>query len=283
MCGRFTHKLTWDQLVTLYRLTAPRGGLDLKPRYNIAPTQTVPIVRLDQDGNRELAMLRWGLIPSWAKDDKIAYKTINARAETVESAPAFRAAFKKRRCLVPASGFYEWKKLEDGSKQPYLIGVRDGAPFSFAGLWEKWDKGEAPVETFTIITGEPNSLVADLHNRTPVILDPDDYDAWLTAADTAIPQAMLQPFPAQIMTAFPLSKRVNSAKNDTPDCAVTIPGIVELFPVNALSMLRRTESDAVGQIGIGHLRHVGTTSLCVAPSRASRPRDSATAQLRVSR
>jgi len=222
MCGRFTARLTWQQLHDLYNITAPDIGprqneLDLKPRYNVAPSQKVPIVRLDKDGNRELAMLRWGLIPFWAKDDRIGYKTINARAETVATAPSFRAAFKKRRCLVPASGFYEWKKFEDGSKQPYLIQMRDGAPFSFAGLWERWDKAEAPVETFTIITGEPNSLVAELHDRMPVILDPDDYEAWLAAADTAIPQAMLQPFPAQLMTAFPVSKRVNSPKNDDPD------------------------------------------------------------------
>jgi len=136
------------------------------------------------------------------------------------TAPAFRAVFKRRRCLIPASGFYEWKKLDDG-KQPYFISMRDGAPFAFAGLWERWDKGDAPVETFTIITGEPNSLVAQLYDRMPVILNPDDYEAWLTAADTAIPQALLQPFPAQLMTAFPVSKRVNNAKND--DAAVMEP------------------------------------------------------------
>jgi len=219
MCGRFTARLTWQQLHDLYNITAPDIGprqdeLDLKPRYNVAPTQVMPVRRLNADGQREIAMLRWGVIPAWAKDEKIAYKTINARAETVATAPAFRAAFRKRRCLVPASGFYEWKKLEDGGKQPYLIQMRDGSPFSFAGLWERWEKGEAPVETFTIITGEPNSLAAEIHNRMPVILDRDDYDAWLTATDTAIPQAMLQPFPAQLMTAFPVSKRVNSPKND---------------------------------------------------------------------
>jgi len=227
MCGRFTHRLTWQQIRDLPNITVPNigprhGELDLKPRYNVAPTQMVPVVRLDKDGNRELAMLRWGLIPAWAKDDKIANKTIKARAETVATAPAFRAAFKKRRCLVLNSGFYEWRKLEDRSKQPYLIAMRDGSPFSFAGLWERWEKGDAPVETFTIITGEPNSLVADLHNRMPVILDPDDYDAWLSAADTAIPQAMLQPFPAQLMTAFPVSKRVNSPKHDDADLIAPI-------------------------------------------------------------
>jgi putative SOS response-associated peptidase YedK len=216
MCGRFTHRLTWKQLHDLYNITVPDTGpreIDLKPRYNVAPTDVMPVCRLNRAGQREIAMLRWGLIPYWATDPKIAHKTINARAETVATAPAFREAFKQRRCLVPASGFYEWKKV-DGDKQPYLIGMRDAAPFSFAGLWERWHKGGAPIETFTIITGEPNSLVADLHNRMPVILDPDDYDAWLTAADTAIPQAMLQPFPAQLMAAFPVSKRVSSPKND---------------------------------------------------------------------
>jgi putative SOS response-associated peptidase YedK len=222
MCGRFTAKLTWQQLHDLYEIGPPQSppdGLELKFRYNIAPTQTVPIVRLNSGGRREIAFLRWGLIPFWSKDAKIAYRTINARAETVATAPAFRAAFKKRRCLVPASGFYEWKKLADGDKQPYFIGMGDGAPFSFAGLWERWDKGETPVETFTIMTGEPNSLVAPLHNRMPVILEPDHYDAWLTATDTAIPQALLQPFPAQLMTAYRVSKRVNNARND--DAAMT--------------------------------------------------------------
>jgi putative SOS response-associated peptidase YedK len=224
MCGRFTAKLTWQQLHDLYEIHAPDSApdeLDLKPRYNIAPTQTVPIVRLNSAGRREIALLRWGLIPFWSTDAKIAYRTINARAETVATAPAFRAAFKKRRCLVPASGFYEWKKLADGDKQPYYTGMRDGAPFAFAGLWERWDKGEAPVETFTIITGEPNSLLAELHDRMPVILDPDDYDAWLTAADTTIPQALLQPFPSQLMTAYPVSRRVNNARSD--DAAMMEP------------------------------------------------------------
>ncbi len=224
MCGRFTAKLTWQQLHDLYEIAppeSPQDELDLKPRYNIAPTQIVPVVRLNSAGRRELALLRWGLIPSWSKDVKIAYRAINARAETIATAPAFRAAFKKRRCLVPATGFYEWKKLDDGNKQPYFIGMRDGSSFAFAGLWERWDKGEALVETFTIITGEPNSLVAQLYDRMPVILDPNDYEAWLNAADTAIPQALLQPFPAQLMTAYPVNKRVNNVKND--DAGVTEP------------------------------------------------------------
>ena len=222
MCGRFTARLTWQQLHDLYEITAPdigprHGEPDPKPRYNVAPTDVMPLCRLNRSGRREIAMLRWGLIPYWATDPKIAYKTINARAETVATAPAFREAFKRRRCLVPASGFHEWKKLAGGGKQPYLIGMRDGSPFSFAGLWERWKKGETAIETFTIITGEPNSLVVDLHDRMPVILDPADYDAWLTGGDQAALQKMLQPFPAQLMTAYPVSTKVNSVKNDTPD------------------------------------------------------------------
>src|SRR5215468_4761743 len=151
MCGRFTHRLSWEQIRGLYQLTGPlpepgQGEFELEPRYNVAPTDVMPVCRLDRRGQREIAMLRWGLIPYWAADPKISYKTINARAETVATAPAFRAAFRNRRCLIPASGFFEWKKQPDGRKQPYLIEMRDGSPFSFAGLWERWNKGEAPVE-----------------------------------------------------------------------------------------------------------------------------------------
>src|SRR5262249_47085174 len=153
MCGRFTHRLTWEQVRGLYHLTDSRQPqLDLTPRYNAAPTDLLPVCRLDRSGQREMAILRWGLIPYWAKDENIGFKTINARAETVATASAFREAFKRRRCLVPANGFYEWKKLPGGRKQPYLIQMRDGSPFSFAGLWERWKKGETRIETFTIIT-----------------------------------------------------------------------------------------------------------------------------------
>jgi putative SOS response-associated peptidase YedK len=152
----------------------------------------------------------------------MGYKMINARAETVATAPSFRAAFKRRRCLIPTTGYYEWQKLEDGTKQPYLFTMRDGQPFSFAGLWERWDKDEEPIETCTIITGEPNSLAAEIHNRMPVIIEPGDYDAWLNATDTAIAQAMLQPFPSQLMHYFLVSKRVNSPKNDDRDLVTPI-------------------------------------------------------------
>jgi putative SOS response-associated peptidase YedK len=216
MCGRFASNLTWEQLHEIYGIAAPErmpAPPDLQPHYNIAPTQTVPVVRLNRAGRREIALLRWGLIPYWSKDAKIGARTINARAETVATAATFRGAFERRRCLVPANGFYEWRKL-GGDKQPYFVGLRDGAPLSFAGLWERWKTGETALETFTIITGEPNSLVAEIHDRMPVILDPADYDAWLNATDTAILQALLQPFPSQLMTAYPVSKRVNNARND---------------------------------------------------------------------
>jgi putative SOS response-associated peptidase YedK len=216
MCGRYRSPTTLDSMRELLRFLNELPQ-DIRPRYNAAPTDSLPVVRLDRSGNRELAMLRWGFIPFWAEDAKIGAKFINARAETVATAPAFRAAFRTRRCLVPAGGFYEWKKV-DGGRQPYHVGLRDGAPFAFAGLWERWNRGAVPIESFTIITGEPNSLVADLHDRMPAILDPEDYDAWLTATDTAIAAAMLQqPFPAQLMAAYPVSTKVNSVKNDTPD------------------------------------------------------------------
>ena len=231
MCGRFTHRLTWQQVHGLYHLTDPRQAeLDLKPRYNAAPTDVLPVCRLNRGGQREIAMLRWGLIPFWANDAKVGFKSINARAETVATAPAFRDAFKRHRCVVPANGFSEWKTLAGGGKQPYLIQIRDGAPFSFAGLWDRWSKGEAPIESFTIITGEPNALVADLHDRMPVILDPADYDGWLTGSDAAALQKMLQPFPAQLMSAYPVSTKVNSVRNDTPEVVEPLPAETHSSP-----------------------------------------------------
>ncbi len=215
MCGRFTYRLTWAQIVDLYRLTDKAEPLfSLAPRYNVAPSQRVPIIR-ERDGRREAALLRWGLIPSWAKDAAISYKTINARAETIATVPFFRAAFKARRCIIPASGFYEWQKTGT-RKQPYLIEAEDESPLSFAGLWERWDHGPEPLETFTIITTTPNELLAPIHDRMPVILDPADFDAWLTPGPSPIAQAILRPYPAERLRAFPISTRVNSTKNDDP-------------------------------------------------------------------
>ena len=222
MCGRFV-------LVAPGRMIAERFQLgkqpELQPRYNIAPSQTIAAIRLDPDsGDRRLSLLRWGLIPFWAKDIKIGYKMINARGETVPSKPAFRAAFKQRRCLIPASGFYEWKR-EKRKKQPFYFQVKDGPVFAFAGLWEHWEspEGEA-VESCTIITTEANSLLEPVHDRMPVILRERDYELWLDPATktSATLTSFLRPFPAEEMTAHPVSTLVNSPTNDVAECITPI-------------------------------------------------------------
>jgi len=214
MCGRFTHRLTWKQINELYGLTGAEP-MEFDPRYNMAPSQRAPVIRQREDGLREAVMMRWGLIPAWATDASIAYKTINARAETVATAPSYRAAFKTRRCIVPATGFYEWQKT-GGPKQPWLIEAIDGAPLSLAGLWERWAGGEQPVETFSIITTTPNELVATIHDRMPVILAPEDFDAWLKPEPLPAAAALLRPYPAHLMKACRIGTRGNSPKNDDP-------------------------------------------------------------------
>lgn len=167
MCGRFTLRVPAAELVEIFRLLRRP---DVQPRYNIAPTQPVAVVRRIDRG-RELSMLRWGLVPSWAKDPKIGARMINARAETVATKPAFRTALRRRRCLVPADGFYEWAKSAGGTKQPHYITRRDGRPFAFAGLWESWDGPDgSSIESCTIVTTEANDLVGRIHDRMPVIL-----------------------------------------------------------------------------------------------------------------
>lgn len=194
---------------------------DLQPRYNIAPTQPVAAVRLPEDGaDRELVMLHWGLIPFWAKDPRIGARMINARAETAADKPAFRAAFRRRRCLVPADGFYEWQK-QNGTKQPYYIHLQDGRPFAFAGLWERWrGEDDAVIESCTLLTTKPNELVRPLHNRMPVILHPHNYALWL---DPEVEQAdalrrLLDPFPSGEMEAYPVSRYVNAPQHEGPEC-----------------------------------------------------------------
>lgn len=195
------------------------GELDAEQRYNIAPTQSVAIVRPDESGRRSCAFARWGLIPSWSKDPKQVGMLINARAETVAEKPAFRSAFKKRRCLVLADGYYEWQALGK-KKQPYFIHRPDDAVFGFAGLWETWHGGDGPpVESCTIITTAANDGIGHVHDRMPVILDPREWDSWLApAADPAALQVLLRPFPANGLVAEPVSTLVNTAKNDVPEC-----------------------------------------------------------------
>jgi len=218
MCGRYSITTPVEALVRLFRFGGPPPNLP--PRYNVAPTQQVPIVRrAPADGERELAQVRWGLIPFWAKDAKIGYSLINARAEGVDTKPSFRAAFKSRRCLIPADGFYEWQK-KGGGKQPWRITLKDGEPFAFAGLWERWDKAPdgVPVESCTIVTTSANQLVRPLHDRMPVILAPDDYAAWLGEDEVREVTELLRPYPSEAIRAYPVRTVVNSPKNDGPEC-----------------------------------------------------------------
>ncbi|MFP6677912.1 MAG: SOS response-associated peptidase [Pirellulaceae bacterium] len=220
MCGRFT-------LRTPNRIIAQEFMLGAEPqlllRFNIAPTQDVAVVRLFE-GERVLTQMRWGLVPFWADDPSIGSRMINARGETIAEKPSFRNAYKKRRCLVVADGFYEWTKGKNG-KQPYFFHLPDHRPFAFAGLWESWDKGGlGPMESCTIVTTHANEQVRPLHHRMPVILEPSGYDGWL-ANDT--PQAdvadLLVPLPEGRLVIEPVSTRVNSPRNDDEVCTVVVP------------------------------------------------------------
>ncbi len=214
MCGRYA----------LYGpVSRLRGHFDVDfdaigfvPRYNVAPQQFAPIVR-ERDGAREVAMLRWGLLPSWAKDPAIATRLIQARVETAAEKPAFRSAFKARRCLVPADAFYEWAQTPAG-KQPYLVRLRSGEPLALAGLWERWRGPDGEVlDTYTILTTDANALIAPLHERMPVILPPESWALWLNPART--PQQVLPlalPYPAPALAMHPVARRVGNVRNDDP-------------------------------------------------------------------
>jgi putative SOS response-associated peptidase YedK len=217
MCGRYVSK-DEASLERYYNLT--RGGDDpFGPIYNAAPTLQLPIYRIHREHGPELVRLRWGLIPYWAKDPTIGVKTINARAETIDEKPAFKEAFRRRRCLVPMAGFYEWQKTPAG-KIPHFICPLNGELFNVAGLYERWrPKDGEPVETFTIVTTEANEAVAKLHDRMPVILDERDAAAWLdpTNEDTEQLNSLLKPCPSDEIRAYPVSTRVNSSKNEGPE------------------------------------------------------------------
>jgi len=218
MCGRFARKSTQEVLADWF-------GVELEdmpwfaPSFNVAPQSVQPVVRLSRDtGNREFALMRWGLVPAWAKDGKIGYSTINARSEEVASKPVFREAFKKRHCLIPADNFYEWMRLDGKSKRPYAIALNSGEPLAFAGLWESWRPKEGPpLETFTILTTSENELIRPIHDRMPVIVEPRDYDRWLDAGDPARPPVdLLRPYPAEKMLAWPVSGQVGNVRNNDP-------------------------------------------------------------------
>lgn len=228
MCGRFTLRATPEQIATLFDLeTVP----PVQPRYNIAPTQPVLIVRENpHTGVREATYVNWGLVPFWADDPKIGSRMINARAETAHEKPAFRAAFRYRRCLIPADGFYEWQKQPRGGKKPYLIGLADQGLFAFAGLWEHWERDGSVIESCTILTTGPNELVAPLHNRMPVILHPQDYAEWLdhTLQKPDPLRHLLRPFPADRMIAAPVSTHVNSPANEDARCVEPIGEVLRV-------------------------------------------------------
>ena len=222
MCGRFT--------LTQPAHVAAKFGLDnfapvepefYTPRFNVAPTQRIVVIPTS-DLQREARRMRWGLIPSWAKDASIGARLINARAESIESKPAFRGAFKQRRCLIPADGFYEWQQTPRG-RQPYRIVLTSGELFAFAGLWERWkDPAGEAVESCCIITCEPNALTAPFHDRMPVIIAPEDYETWLTGTPEQALR-LLRPYPAEQMRAYPVSAKVNRHANDTPELIDPLP------------------------------------------------------------
>jgi len=220
MCGRFTLTVDPDELQDAFPgLTLPADHPPT-PRYNIAPSQ--PVAVITNNGKNTLEFFRWGLIPSWAKDPAIGNRLINARAETLADKPSFRTAFKRRRCLIPADGFYEWRK-DPGGKTPMYVRLKSGDPFAFAGLWEAWHSPEdETLLTCTIITTTPNSLMEKIHDRMPVILKPDAYDRWLDPAEQEPGKlsGLLKPYPASHMTAYAVSKRVNKPENDSPELVV---------------------------------------------------------------
>lgn len=222
MCGRFARRSTQEVLADWF-------GVELEdmpwfaPTYNAAPQSVQPVLRLNRDtGQREIALARWGLVPFWAKDAKPGYSTINARAEEAAQKPAYREALKKRRCLIPADAFYEWRRpgpgMDPKDKQPFAIALKSGEPYALAGLWERWQPREGePLETFTILTTDPNELMDPIHNRMPVILEPRDYSRWLEPGDPARPPAdLLRPFPAEKMSAWPVGNRVGNVRNNDP-------------------------------------------------------------------
>lgn len=213
MCGRFA---CFSPIATFAKRFRAQVASQTDPRYNVAPSQQVLAVRENAAGRRELTTLRWGLIPFWAKEKDIGYRMINARAETVAQKPAFRYAFQRRRCLIPADGFYEWKEEERGRKQPYFIRLKNNEPMAFAGLWEHWEGEEEMIDSCSIIVTAANPFMAAIHDRMPVILPELHYDAWLDP-DNHQPQSLLsllQPVPGDELEAYPVSRAVNNPRNE---------------------------------------------------------------------
>jgi putative SOS response-associated peptidase YedK len=220
VCGRFAFYSPAEAAAALFQF---EPGLPTEPRYNIAPTQLIPVVRPAREGGRELVMLRWGLVPFWAKDPSIGNRMINARAETLAEKPAYRHAFGKRRCLILADGFYEWR-TEGRGKTPYFISLDGGEPFAFAGLWESWtdrSSGES-LQTAVIVTTAASAFLAELHDRMPVVLQPDTAGDWLAGEPGALDTAIAGP---QRFQAWPVDRKVNDARNEGPGLLQRVGGV----------------------------------------------------------
>jgi len=220
MCGRYFRRSDKQQIAEAFHLGLPTT-FEILPSFNIAPQTFQPVVRLSSEtGERELASMRWGLIPFWARESKVAYNTINAKAETLSTSPAFREALKRRRCVIPLDGFYEWQPISPKEKQPFAVGLKGGRMFGVAGLWDQWkDRSTGhSLETFTIITTDPNPLMEPFHNRMPVIMKPVDYERWMAPADPArLPVDLLRPYPEEEMEAWKVAKAVGNVRNNNPE------------------------------------------------------------------
>ena len=223
MCGRY--RLSRRKQVVEEYFDCVSDEPDWSPRYNIAPTQPIPVIRQNpKEPVRELSLMRWGLIPSWAKDPSVAAKMINARSETASTKPSFRDALQSRRCLIPADGFYEWVRTGK-AKQPYCFEVGEGELFAFAGLWDRWKDGNGKtVETCSILTTTPNVVTASVHDRMPVILDPDGYELWLDPVmkDVGAASELLKPYDARLMRCYPISTQVSRVANCEQECSVPV-------------------------------------------------------------
>jgi putative SOS response-associated peptidase YedK len=233
MCGRYVRRSDKQRIAEHFQvhgLSLP----DFGPSWNVAPQTFQPVIRLNRDtGVREIVLMRWGLVPFWARDAKVGYSTINAQAETITISPTYREAFKHRRCLVPADAFYEWVKIDSKTKQPFAIALKSGEPYAFSGLWERWrntDAGTA-LRSFAIVTTDPNEVVQPLHDRMPVIIPERDYDRWLQPSNPDRPPIdLLRPFDPDKMTAWKVDKAVGDVKNDSPELiepALALPEQVE--------------------------------------------------------
>jgi putative SOS response-associated peptidase YedK len=223
MCGRYGRRAD-KQRIAEWMQAHDTGVFDdsyFAPSYNVAPQSLQPVVRLSPEtGERELTVMRWGLVPFWAKDAKMAFNTINAKAETIATSPTYREAMKRRRCLVPANWFYEWQKVDAKAKQPYAIAMKDGSMFAFAGLWDSWKDKETgnALETYSVITTDPDELMEPIHYRMPVILHRQDYERWLEPGEPAqLPVDLLRPYPAAGMTAWRVSSDVGNVRNNRPE------------------------------------------------------------------